>query len=443
VNDITASLVNKRRSRMNIFVAFGLLLLATSRGALAQWQPPEFSMAEACASPPAFVEAKLNSDQGAFSGVDIHMRVIFDQVERLNDSVDKEEKVSYQNLNRRVDDVIRFMGEILPRVERSMDLPVLVHHLKNNSLQASDEASAKEIFGIALLDYVRAEHSPAIAGLADFIAVFAQFDHQLGALINNTDSIEIADLHKTGIELERLYKEAWSPVIRRGLFTMEAASSLRSRMARECDLSSPVKGVLANRPISALCGVDPDLLRYYQRERRAVLLDFDLRAEILRKGLDELWLVEAFTAVEQEKAMRLQKRAVDVRQALGDFFPTLASNDDTVLLKNLENSQQSPMAASSVYAILDYFLVRGIFQSSPRISDNLLKYVERLAQLTVQLEALAADVHAVEQKAFNRIASDFRNIATELQRVLRLLLNEPQGVQTMEALRTDWCAIPV
>jgi hypothetical protein len=377
--------------------------------------------------------------QGAYYGVDVHMRVILDRLQRRTAPA----RGDYPNLQERTTDVIRYLGELLPRLERAMDLPALAHHLSNNTLAPSAGALPDELIGIAFVDVVAGSKPGAQNDLAAFLDAVAQLDHRLVALINKADGVAPDDLTATASDLQRLYKESWVPLVKAALFADDAEDRLQAALDRHC--AAPVspfgEGVLRNRPLTALCGTDPDLMRYYQRERRAVLLHFNVTTGSLLQSLSALYLKDEFDAADSTRAHRLQARAAEVRRTLGGFFPTIAAADNAALQAALQAISEPPPADATLYELLDRFLANGILLSAPRNGDNLQKFSARLASVEKQLGILASDHHAVEPERFSAAFTGLRNVyVNDLKPALQHMLVTSEGLRELRSSAAEWCA---
>ena len=377
--------------------------------------------------------------QGAYYGVDVHMRVILDRLQRRTAPA----RSDYPNLQERTTDVIRYLGELLPRLERAMDLPALAHHLRNNSLVPSAGALPGELIGIAFVDVVAGSKPDAQNDLAAFLDAIAQLDHRLVALINKADGVVPDDLTATASDLQRIYKENWIPLVKTALFADDAEDRMQAALDQHCAAAaSPFgDGVLRNRPLTALCGTDPDLMPYYQRERRAVLLHFNVTTGALLQSLSALYLKDEFDTADSARANRLRARAAEVRRTLAGFFPTIAAADNAALQVALQGISEPPPADATLYELLDRFLANGILLSAPRNGDNLQKFSARLAKVESQLGILANDHREVEPARFAAAFTGLRNVyVNDLEPALQHMLVTSSGLRKLESSAARWCA---
>lgn len=436
-----------------------LPLLSIPLCAQSQWQPAGTSLEQACADTQAFAERQLDSWRGAFHGADIRLRAMSYMV-RAGETQDAE---SLELLQEYVQQMLRFVGEILPRIERAMDLPAIEHHLRNDSLVPSEAATTRELASIALTEILRDNNQHALIRLARFLEALGRFENKAAALRAGAQDTTVDDLIGTAALLRQRYDHDWVAIVRNALFDAGLANDLQQRMFRHCPdrhgigavlsgiekgaenqsvdrLPPDGSGVLANRPLGALCDSDPDIFRYYQRERRGVFLGFDVRTGALLMMLQDFNISEPLADGGSAKAKRLLLHADEVRRQLTLFFPSMASVNDTTLKNALSDAYGPGTGEEAVYVLLDRFLVRGILKAAPRDDDKLGKFIDQLAAVRALLQQLAHEPDKVERQLFDEATTKLADIyRIELRPALRHMLVKSAGLTALEAYASEWC----
>ncbi len=204
--------------------------------------------------------------------------------------------------------------------------------------------------------------------------------------------------------------------------------------------AAPGGGVLDQRPLSALCGGDPDIVRYYQRERRAVWRELEPLIGSILTPLQELDAKDAFTPDDRKTAGRLAQRLTAVRSALDRLVPTLADDDDAVFLAALDRAAatDADADAESVYAVFDRILVSDVI-AQPPMADSLSLFIERIALLRHQLQRVEGgrESRAAYLRASARLRDAYQR---QLQPALGSLLDTTVGLQRLQDATSSWCA---
>jgi len=196
-------------------------------------------------------------------------------------------------------------------------------------------------------------------------------------------------------------------------------------------------GVLEHRPLSALCGGDPDIVRYYQRERRAIWLMLEPRIGAVLTPLQELDASDAFMPSDRQKAGRLAQRLVAVRSELERLVPTLADADDAAFLAALERAATPGTNPATVYPLLDSFLVHSVVIHR-QLADWLPGFINRIAELKQQLALLESGRE--DRAGYLKASISLRLWYQDgLKPTLDMVLDTTTGLQSLQNAASSWC----
>lgn len=196
-------------------------------------------------------------------------------------------------------------------------------------------------------------------------------------------------------------------------------------------------GVLEHRPLSALCGGDPDIVRYYQRERRAVWLTLEPLIGAVLTPLQELDASDAYMPSDRQQAGRLAQRLVVVRSELERLVPTLADADDAAFSAALERASTPGTEPANVYPLLDGFLIHSVVMHR-QLADSLPRFIDRIAELRRQLALLESGRE--DRAAYLNASVSLRMLyQDELKSALDMILDTTTGLQSLQDAVSSWC----
>ena len=196
-------------------------------------------------------------------------------------------------------------------------------------------------------------------------------------------------------------------------------------------------GVLEHRPLSALCEGDPDIVRYYQRERRAVWLMLEPLIGAVLTPLQELDARDAYMPSDRQQAGRLAQRLVVVRSELERLVPTLADADDGAFVATLERAATPEAKPANVYTLLDGFLLHSVVMHR-QLADLLPGFIDRIAELRRQLVLLESGRE--DRAAYLNASASLRLLyRDELKPALDMILDTTTGLQSLQDAVSSWC----